>query len=328
MARGTKGLVWSAVAAGIAAGGFLIYFVSRPPKVRYLTGAVLREDSDPNKQRPVANAKIAVASGRASGATVSGPAGYFRLQLASPVEPGTPLLITVEHPDYRSLKISEPADDKIQLVRLTPLRSDTEKIPSGRSTPVANVRVRYAVTNTSTVDVGSMARTFRIDNTPSLPCDGRPPCSPDGKWKATVRTISLDAGQGRQFRNVRVSCIAGPCPFSHIESDDFSRGGKVIRFVIRNWSDSVAYLVEAEVANTMVGDMIRHSYPAIFGRSMTFSLPATARGPSIEAEVGGAEIVYPLGPQLHLSWAACRVEDGADGAKLYRCELEPQYAFK
>jgi hypothetical protein len=61
---------------------------------------------------------------------------------------------------------------------------------------------------------------------------------------------------------------------------------------------------------------------------MNFTLPATAQGPSIEAELNGAEIVYPLGPELILSWASCNMELRADRTKLYRCELKAGYGFK
>ena len=71
-------------------------------------------------------------------------------------------------------------------------------------------------------------------------------------------SLSLDAGeQNQQFRNVRVSCIAGPCPFTAIESDRFSRGGHSITVSVRNWSDRVTYLLEAEVVHTMESEMIR-----------------------------------------------------------------------
>jgi hypothetical protein len=132
-----------------------------------------------------------------------------------------------------------------------------------------------------------------------------------------------------------VSCLAGPCPFTRVESNGFSSGGQVIRGSVLNWGSTVTYLVEAEVSQSMVSDLVRHSYPVIFDHSMTFTLPPAAQGPSIEADVDGEPIVFPLGPQLRLSWATCRLDTGAgrpdtrgDGARLYRCELKPGYLFK
>ena len=93
-----------------------------------------------------------------------------------------------------------------------------------------------------------------------------------------------------------MSCLAGPCPFTRVASDNFSRGGQVIRGSVLNWSDTVTYLVEAEVAQHIVSDLVRHAYPVIFERFMNFTLPPGAQGPSIEAEVKGEGIIFPLGP--------------------------------
>ncbi|HZN24249.1 MAG TPA: hypothetical protein VFB75_08470, partial [Burkholderiales bacterium] len=132
----------------------------------------------------------------------------------------------------------------------------------------------------------------------------------------------------KQFRNARVSCIAGPCPFTAIHADRFSSGGRVISAAVRNWGDPVTYLMEAEVIQTMDSDLIRHTYPVTFGSLMNFTLPPPAQGPAIEAEMDGLQIVFPLGPKLKLSWAVCAQQTGAGGAKLYRCELNPGYRFK
>jgi hypothetical protein len=48
---------------------------------------------------------------------------------------------------------------------------------------------------------------------------------------------------------------------------------------------------------------------------------------SIEAEVNGTTIVFPLGPALYLSWANCQVAVNQDQTKVYRCELNPGYRF-
>ena len=77
---------------------------------------------------------------------------------------------------------------------------------------------------------------------------------------------------------------------------------------MRAWSDTVTFLVEADVVHTMLTDSIRQAYPSIFGRGMTFTLPPTGQGPSIEAEINGFQIVFPLGPDLQLSWATCNLQ--------------------
>ena len=312
----------------LGAGLVLIKFVLGDT-VTLMTGAVVAQNQDIHLQRPVGNAKITAVSDRAAGKAVSEGSGLFRLQLNSAVDTGSMVRLRVEHPDFQTYSAELPAGKQIYIVRLTPnsVQSGTE--PPRPETRIANVRVRYATRIPGTTTVGAAVRTFAIDNTGNVPCRGKQPCSPDGKWTASVRSFSLDTGdKAKQFRNVRLSCIAGPCPFSVIESDQFSRGGRTITASVRNWSDPVTYLLEAEVALTTETDLIRHAYPATFGRSMNFTLPAVASGPSIEAEVDGAEIVFPLGPELQLSWARCRSESGADGARQYRCELKPCFRFQ
>ena len=75
-------------------------------------------------------------------------------------------------------------------------------------------------------------------------------------------------------------------------------------------------------------DMIRQAYPAIFGLIISFTLLASAQGPSFEAEWNGQEITFPLGPDLLLSWANCSLQVAADQTKLYSCELKPGFRMK
>jgi len=81
-------------------------------------------------------------------------------------------------------------------------------------------------------------------------------------------------------------------------------------------------------AAPMVSDVVRQSYPVIFGRALNFSLPPAAEGPSIEAEIGGQVIVFPLGPDLFLRWADCHIGVEKDQSRTYRCELKPGYQFQ
>jgi hypothetical protein len=178
------------------------------------------------------------------------------------------------------------------------------------------------------MNVGSVVRAFEIVNTGNVPCNGQGACSPDGKWRATIGSLSVDAGAGSEFQNVRLSCIAGPCAFTRIESEEYSDNRRTLKVSVRNWSDTTTYLLEAEVVQARVTDVVRQLFPAKFGPTMNFTLPAAAEGPSIEAEMNDHPIVYPLGPALILSWATCTVKVNPDHTKLYRCELKPGYRFE
>jgi hypothetical protein len=177
------------------------------------------------------------------------------------------------------------------------------------------------------MNVGSAVKTFDVVNQGNIPCNGQRPCSPDGKWKAAIGSVSLDAGEHNEFRNARASCIAGPCPFSRIESDNFADHSRTLKVSVRNWSDTVTFLVEAEVFHPMISDLVRESYPVIFSPALNFTLPVSAQGVSIKAEMNGAPILYPLGPALYLSWADCNARTNPDQTRVYRCELKPGYRF-
>ena len=207
-----------------------------------MTGAVVADNKDPHLQRPISNASITIRYGADSWKSVSEVSGLFRVRLNPTVSADETLDVRVEHPDYHPFAMMMAARDRIYVIRMTP-KPVSEDAAGSRSTTLSNIRIRYATRTTSTTTIGTAVRTFDVVNTGNVECAGRPPCSPDGKWKATVRSFSLDAGeQQKQFRNVRVSCIAGPCPFTQIEQDRFSRGGRNITVSVRNWSDPVTYV--------------------------------------------------------------------------------------
>jgi hypothetical protein len=80
--------------------------------------------------------------------------------------------------------------------------------------------------------------------------------------------------------------------------ENVSQDRRHFKVIARNWSDTTTFLLEAEVVHPMTSDKVRETYPVIFGRALNFSLPAAAEGPSIEAEIDGEAIIFPLGPSL------------------------------
>jgi hypothetical protein len=296
-----------------------------------LSGVVLRQDPDARKQLPIPNVKITATEGERSAEGTSDTSGLFRLKLPNGGWREQPVSLSFRHPDYQPVVISPPPQGdttgELYVVRMEPVQVQATP-PSVHEIAVKDVRIRYAEKTSSSVNVGSTAKTFTVPNTGNVPCANHPPCSPDNKWKAAVGGVTIDAGEGQQFDNARVSCIGGPCPFTRIENGATPSPGRTITVMVRNWSDTVTFLVEAEVTRAMPSDAIRQAYPAIYGRSMSFTLPATAEGPSIEADLGGGEIVFPLGPALRLSWAECSLQTAADQTKLYLCELKPGYQFQ
>jgi len=293
-----------------------------------LRGAVLERNTDPRKESPIADVEITAIIGSTSNTLRSGSAGDFRIDLRRWIRRGQPIRLQFRHPGYQPLDLNETVAGKLYVVHMVPIASQVQAEPNRPEVPIANVKIRYSMKTTARIPVGSAVRTFEVVNSGNVPCNGHPPCSPDGKWKAAVASTVLDAGEGNEFRNARLSCIAGPCPFTSVESDGYSEGGSKISAAVRDWSETATFLLEAEVYRPMVSEVIRESYPAIFGRVLNFSVPGTAEGPSIEADVNGDPIVFPLGPSACMSWANCTVATDREQNQTYRCELKGGYHFR
>jgi hypothetical protein len=290
----------------------------------YLQGAVVIKDSDPRKQLPIAGVDVSTADNLAS-PTKSNSSGLFVLALRKPIRRGRPITLHFTHPQYRTFDLKDYVSSKLYIVSLVPLSSAATS--QGQPTAkVTNVRVRYTTRAMNELNVGSAVKTFEIQNRGNVPCKGQHPCSPDGLWKAALGSASLDAGPGRQFREVRASCIAGPCPFTRIEADDLSKDAQIVTVTARDWSDTTTFLLEAEVFRPMVSQAEYWSYPVVFGDGLSFTLPADAQSVSIEADLDGQTIIFPLGPSLFLSWASCD-SSGQSNARVYRCAAKPGYRF-
>lgn len=327
MKRGTKRSLWIvlALAAALTLAG--VFVRRRLLKPWTIIGAVTVQDTDTRKQLPIAGVEITTANPLEIAPSRSDSTGFFKLRLSKTVKKGRVVKLRFRHPDYQPLDIDEIADDRNFVVHLVPLPKNADNMPSRPAVVVGNIRVRYSINAMRTVNIGSAVKTFQVENVGNVRCKGQPPCSPDGKWKATIGSATLDAGLDNTFQNARVSCIAGPCPFTRIESDETSSPSQKITVSARNWSDSATFLVEAEVVHTMQSPIDHQSYPVIYGSALNFTLPTDAEGVSLEADVAGRTIIFPLGPDLFLSWATCVATVNRDQTSMYRCGLKQGYRF-
>jgi hypothetical protein len=306
----------------------LLLWRFRQPQPITLTGVVIRQDPDPGKQVPIADVDIAAANGVAIQGTKSDASGLFHMPLSTGVRPGQLVTLQFKHSDYQPLALTAPAGDRLYIARMTPITPNVHIAPNIPSVNIANVTVTYTLRATTTMSVGSAVRTIEVVNTGNIPCTSQSPCSPDGKWKAAAVSVSFDAGEGNEFQRPRVSCIAGPCAFTKIDSDRLSPDRRMINISVRNWSDTTTFLFQAEVVRSISEDVGRRVFPVIFGKDLNFSLPTEAEGTSIEAEVDGNSVVFPLGPDLCLTWADCHVRIDPDQTRVYRCELKAGYQFR
>jgi hypothetical protein len=329
MTRTPKAAIWLAVVLVIAVGAVLIVPKVRRQRAIALRGAVIRQDTDPSKQIPLAGVEITAVTEGLTEKAQSDQTGLFAFTFPYVLGSRQSVTFRFEHPGYQPLQLNEVAEDKLYVARMMPdAAQSSPPAPKGPQQVISNVRVRYIFRSSSVADVGSAVRTFEVANTANVPCEKQALCSPDKKWKAVSATVVLDAGEGNEFRNVRVSCIAGPCPFTRVERQTLSDDGRHLSVSAESWSDTTTFLVEAEVVRRAENDIVRESYPAIFGPSLSFTLPNSAEGPSLEADLNGQPIVFPMGPNLSLSWAQCTQAKINDQATAYRCELRPGYRFQ
>jgi hypothetical protein len=334
MLQGQKAILWTIVASlGTLLALYLsiVLFRSYESRPILLRGAVIKQDDDPVRQSPIMDVDISEANGLATSGTKSDFVGYFTIPLLRGVGQNQSVTLRFLHPDYVPVDLTELVTDKLTIVHLVPIHREAQVSsaqPDHPAITVANVRIRYSTEATTQENIGTGVKTFQIQNLGNIPCQNRAPCSPDGKWKAAINSEALDAGEGSVFRNARVSCIAGPCPFTKIEYDGYSQGGRSIKVSVRNWSDTTTFLFQAEVFRPQISDMVRMTYPIILGTSLNFTLPPAAEGPSVEAELNGENIIFPLGPIPVLSWADCNVSVAKNEAKFYRCELNSGYRFR
>jgi hypothetical protein len=330
--------IWVWTIVGIVGAAVATLLVARfhhwRPRSLTIQGAVIRKDEDTRKESPISDADIIASDGVTSISTQSDASGFFKITFPEAVWPGQTLNIAFRHADYQPLEIKLPtglrlASRELYVAAMTPSPQTTRTSIDNPVSVVSNIVVRYTVNSESDQNVGSAVKTFQVVNKANVPCNGQAPCSPDGNWKASRGSASLDAGPGSEFRNVRASCIAGPCPFTRLDSSGFVNGGRNIAVTALDWSDTATFLLEAEVFRTGMASRVRLLYPVLFGEALHFTLPPTEEGVTIEAEINGTPMVFPLGPELYLSWATCTARSNTDPEKttVYRCELKPGYRF-
>src|SRR5689334_6730526 len=299
-----------------------------------LEGSILNQDADPSKRTPIPGVTVTATRGETELVTQADPTGYFHLSFSGGIEGGKDLTLTFVKTGYKTVQMTPTnPGDQLYIVQMEPVEPPARLVraqreqPPAKVTAIKDVRVRYSFKSESTISVSAVAKEFMAPNKGNIPCRNLRPCSPDGKWKATLTILPIDTDPGNEFRNVRVSCIAGPCHFLRIDPPAFENGGTKLKISVLNWSDTAAFLVEADVVRRMVTNVVRQSYPFILGNTMNFALPPTSEAVSIEANVDGKLIIFPLGPTLDVSWADCNVATSTGGDQTYRCQLKAGYQF-
>jgi hypothetical protein len=326
---GRKKAIWIVAIVLVAGGMAAVVLVRRAGHMpaTIILGAIISQSAQAEKEVPIAGAEVTARSGTVSATSKSDGSGFFKLVLPSGREDSDPITLECRHTGYQPVVLPIIGVGRLHVIRMVPTATQPTRLSAGPSVTVSNISVRYSAKTASAVNVGSTVKTFQAVNTGGVPCNRREPCSPDGKWKAAKASITLNAGQGNVFRNIRVSCIAGPCPFTELTPQSFPTQEESFEVTALNWSDTATFLVEAEVYRPLQNAAVHKSYPVIFGRVLDFTLPASAEGVCIEADLRGEHVIFPLGPSPDLSWASCTVANRQNKTKSFRCSLKEGYHF-
>jgi hypothetical protein len=332
-----KETVWTIILVGAVATAAVVAWLLHAHRLRQsitIEGAVIESNPDSRKELPIADAVITASDGVQSTSTVSEASGHFKLVLRKRPLSEKPFSLSLRHSSYEPLDLDVQTGrlrtrNELIIAKMVPIPSNAALSPRRPESVVSNIRVRYTINSRTETDIGSAVKTFQVVNKGNVPCNDEPPCSPDGKWKASSASVSLDAGADNIFNNLRASCIAGPCPFTSLDSGQALDGKRNVQISAVDWSETATFLVESEVFHTQISSNVRELYPVIFGRGVNFTLPPTAEGVTLEAEIDGAPMVFPLSPDLDMSWVACTVRNSTEKEKIavYRCMLKPDYRF-
>ncbi|HEV2134080.1 MAG TPA: hypothetical protein VGR47_07435 [Terracidiphilus sp.] len=309
----------------------LLRFAHWRPRTVMIQGAIIRNSADPLKELPVGGVIVTVSDSATQVSAISDDTGYFNVRFPEKIWPRETVDVAFRRPDYEPLDetlligVHVPVN-QLHVVKMTST-APPAPAPVAHPTSISDIRIRYTVNDRTDTNIGSAVRVFQVVNNGNVPCQENDPCSPNGHWKEARNSVTLDAGVGNVYRNVRASCIAGPCPFTRIDPHGFEHGGQKIVITAFDWSDTATFLVEAEVYQESIASKLRLSYPVKYGRDLHFTAPPTAEGVTIEADVGNTPVVFPLGQDLYINWAVCNSRKGSNNDTIYECELKPGFAF-
>ena len=131
--------------------------------------------------------------------TQSDASGYFNLKFRENVWPGQTVTLSFRQPRLRGLRRDvhpgiRSTTQKLYVAELAPTAPTLRQNQPKKHPIVSNIRIRYTVNSQGDTNIGSAVQTFQVVNQGNVPCNRQAPCSPDGLWKATTGSVTMDAG--------------------------------------------------------------------------------------------------------------------------------------
>src|SRR5690348_1088562 len=107
--KSRKTVIWTLVIAGALGGAASFVWLRNhnwKPRSIVIQGAVIQQDADPRKQRPITGALITASDTMQSAEAYSDASGYFRIVLGAGVWPQSIVRLNFQHPGYQPLNLS------------------------------------------------------------------------------------------------------------------------------------------------------------------------------------------------------------------------------
>jgi hypothetical protein len=210
-------------------------FQSIFPQHILIQGAIMRSDAKPSNRSVIKDVEVDYQEDGIEKHAMTNQSGGFNILLGSKLKAGDLLTLRFHKHCYQDFS------DTISVAAVPYPRYLWPELDQNCIDPaITALSLEFR-------NVGIMQATLQITTRGSVPCQ-KSPCSPDNKWQAAQGSVSLDAGGDNSFSGGTFGCVAGPCPFSEIVADNFSKGGTRISGEAKTWSDDVTYVLKGTLS--------------------------------------------------------------------------------
>ena len=209
-----------------------------------IQGSVMVSDMDPAKRAVLQGVEVidTDSPGLAAGPATTNEGGSFVLHLRPEAQTGQTVFLQLTRQGYQTVTTHATAGDGVLYTFY--LWPNLPNAPHSFLLPEAPAPSSPRLVQVAYAPPDNRTETFQVPNRGSVRCNGREPCDPDHKWKASIVTSPpLDAGPGNVFLSGHAECIAGPCAWTRIEDPKGTpkTGQRMMTVTVRNWSDTTTY---------------------------------------------------------------------------------------
>ena len=155
-----RAVIWGAAVLVIAIALILIIRKRLQKSGAVIQGAVLMQDADPRRQLPIPGVDVTAEVGDLTVQNKSDASGLFRLTVPRALWRTESADLRFRHPSYQPVYITQPLTDQIYVIRMVAVAAKAVPQSSAPQATIKDVRVRYATTATTPINVGSIAKTF------------------------------------------------------------------------------------------------------------------------------------------------------------------------